>query len=521
MKDIQSRLSKRLPQLEAAALQEGAEKKRRLERVHEDFPYFCNHYLKQYFACEAAAYQKILYKVAQNRCLSEENYQALLPYIPEEYRSTLKPMEDISGIADIEPRGHGKSTRWTFAFPLWLALTGRSKYIVITSADKDSAVMQMSSIKFELENNDNIIEDFGLQRLPGNDWKADNILLSNKARIQAFGKGGSMRGAKNFASRPDYVIVDDAFKDNESESEKIRDKVYSWFSKTVLPIGQTDTLFIMVNTITHNEDLPSRTLQEIADGSKPDWIGLRFSAEVAPGQPLWPERYSWEYLKNMEKKIGSLAYAQEYLSRALSDEDRIFRKEWFRIVQMADLPADLKYGEGIDPATGVHDESAVVDAASSKWEGKIYVIASHGQRESTDAFKKRLIERYKTFRYKRACMETVTFQEVYKNEILRDAMRQGISLPIKGILPGRASKAQRMMGLSPLIENGTIVFLPGNEKLIKQLCDFPTGGYDDLCDALYYAVKALKIKGIDADEGLILGGEKTMRLREYRRTLNI
>ncbi len=199
----------------------------------------------------------------------------------------------------------------------------------------------------------------------------------------------------------------------------------------------------------------------------------------------------------MEAKIGSLAYAQEYLSRALNDGDRMFQRAWFVDVSDADVPRKTKRFEGIDPATGKHDMSAVVDIATSKETGKIYVLGSHGKAESTQKFKDRLYARYATYRYRKAGMEAVAFQEVYKNEILRDGIRRGVSLPIKGMNPGRGSKAQRNMMLSPLIENGTIVFCPGNEMLKKQLEDFPFGSFDDLVDALYYAVKTTKMKGID------------------------
>lgn len=515
MTDAIEALSKRIPSL---ALDAGSVKGReRVRRAKDDFAFFCSTYLPKYFSCEMAAYQKLLVRIAQERRLDEATLTELRQYVPEDFQGTLMPMEHLSGMADVEPRGHGKSTRWTFAFPLWLALTGRTRFVVITAADKTSAVAQMSSIKQELEMNDQIIQDFGDQ--VGSEWKADNILLKNGVRIRAFGKGSSMRGVKNRESRPDYVIVDDVFKDQEAESQSARDKVDAWFRKTILPIGQPGTFFVMVNTITHNDDLISRTLKDIADGRRPGWIGIRLAAEIGEGRPLWPQRYSWKFLKDMETSIGSVAYAQEYMSRALSDEDRLFRKEWIRVVPDAEVPRALARYEGIDPATGAHDLSAVVDIGFSKEEGRIYVLSSHGRKESTETFKQRLIQRYIAYRYRRAGMEAVAFQNVYRQEIVRDAAKRGLSLPLKAMNPGRGSKVQRDMMLSPLIENGTIVFCQGNDDLIDQLLEFPTGRYDDLVDALYYAVKVSGMKGLDwydADEG---GGAD--ELARMRRMLNI
>lgn len=516
MNEALKALSKRIPELRG---DDGDDARRgRVARAHDDFAFFCSTYLGRYFSCEMAPYQRLLVRIAQERSLPEDALDELRGYVPEDFQGTLAPMAHLKGMADVEPRGHGKSTRWTFAFPLWLALTGRSRFVVITGAEKGSAVAQMGAMKQELEQNDLLIQDYGDQ--VGGTWKADEILLRNGARIRAFGKAGSMRGAKNREARPDYVIVDDVFKDQEAESPALREKVDSWFKKTVLPIGQPETFFVMVNTITHNDDLISRVLKRIGDGDMPGWIGIRLAAELGEGRPLWPQRYSWRYLKDMETSIGSVAYAQEYMSRALSDEDRLFRKEWIRVVADAEVPRRLARYEGIDPATGAHDLSAVVDIGYSKEEGRIYVVASDGHKESTERFKQRLISRYLHYRYRKAGMEAVAFQNVYRQEIVRDAAKRGLSLPLKAMNPGRGSKVQRDMMLSPLIENGTIVFCQGNDMLIDQLLEFPTGRYDDLVDALYYAVKVSGMKGVDFydDEP---DGDGADALARMRRMLNI
>lgn len=510
-------LTKRIPELRNSLL--NGDKRRRVERAGKDFPFFCEYYLSHYFSCKPAAYQKLLYEIAQERSIDEEKAAELRSYMPEDFRSTVYPVEYIKGIADVEPRGHGKSTRWNFAYPLWLALFRKCEYIITVGLAGGNGAEHLSNIRFELENNDRLIEDFGYMRKKGYVWREDKIKLSNGVMLQAFGRGSSMRGVRNGASRPDYVIVDDVFKDQDSQSPDIRESVYNWFKRTVLPIGQPNTFFIMVNTVTHDDDLISRTLKEINEKKMPGWIGLRFSAEISEGQPLWPERYSWQFLKSQESAVGSLAYAQEYLSRAVADEDRLFHKEWIRYVTDADVPRRLSCYEGIDPATGAHDMSAVVDVGYSKDEGRIYVLGSHGKKESPEQFKDRLISRYRHYGYRRAVMENVAFQNVYKQEIIRDAMKKGISIPIKGMAPGKGSKTQRNMMLSPMIENGTIVFCKGNDTLIEQLLSFPTGNYDDLVDALYYAVAAVGLKGFSSSP--FRGSQGVLDLKTIRRIYDI
>jgi predicted phage terminase large subunit-like protein len=513
-------LAKRNKGLETAALDKAAReaKEARLKKAENDFTYFCEYYLSDYFFCKPAEYQKILYEVIQNRELTEENANKLKKLVPDEFQSTFKARKNLRGIIDVEPRGHGKSTRMTFAFPLWQLLFKKSKFIIIIGASKDDAILQLENTRFALEENDNIIDDFGF--LKGSTWNKQFLSLTNGTAIVARGKGGSLRGLRKRQNRPDLIIVDDTFKDNEADSSQIRDKVHKWFNKTIQPLG-TEALIVIVNTITNEDDLPSRLLKDIKENRKNNWIGLRFSAEIKKGVPLWSERYTWKELKTLQNDLGSIAYAQEYLSKPLSDEDRIFKTSWIVRCQHSEIPTYLYRTEGIDPATGVHDMSAVVDAGYDKESGIIYIYSSHGQRESTESFKRRLIQRYKLYRYRKAYMEDVQFQTVYKKEIIKDAAKEGVALPIKGVHPGKGSKSIRLMSISPLVENGLVVFAPGNEDLIDQLTGFPTAGYDDLCDAFYYAIKAIQENNGKKLSDLRIFNKVNNRKNNIRRSLNI
>lgn len=513
-------LAKRNKGLETAALDKAAReaKEARLKKAENDFTYFCEYYLADYFFCKPAEYQRILYDVIQNRELTEENANKLKKLVPQEFQATFKPRKELRGIIDVEPRGHGKSTRMTFAFPLWQLLFKKSKFIIIIGASKDDAILQLENTRFALEENDKIIDDFGL--LQGSTWNKQFLSLNNGTAIVARGKGGSLRGLRKRQNRPDLIIVDDTFKDNEADSSMIRDKVHKWFNKTIQPLG-TEALIVIVNTITNEADLPSRLLKDIKENRKKNWIGLRFSAEIKDGQPLWAERYTWDELKTLQNDLGSIAYAQEYLSRPLSDEDRIFKTSWIVRCQHADIPPYLYRTEGIDPATGANDMSAVVDGGYDKSTGIIYVLSSHGQKESTDTFKRRLIQRYKLYKYRKGYMEDVQFQTVYKKEIAKDALREGIALPIKGVHPGKASKSMRMMSISPLVENGLVMFAPGNEDLIDQLIGFPAAGFDDLCDAFYYMIKAIQENNGKKLSDLRIFNKVNNKKNNIRRSLNI
>jgi len=516
-------LADRNPQLAHAAesVEQRESRDKRISKARCNFPYFCEYYLPEYFTTPPARYQRILYDVIQARELTEEQATELKLLVPEDFRGTFRPAKNLRGIVDVEPRQHGKSTRMTFAYPLWCMLFKKANFILIIGASKDDAEAQMSNIREAIENNDRILDDFG--SLASTPWNKSFLTLTNGTAVMAKGKGGSLRGRRNKQYRPDLIIVDDTLKDEESDSSRMREKVARWFSRTILPLG-TEAMIVIVNTITNEDDLPSRILKDIKAGKKPGWIGLRFAAEVPSKKggksdtPLWPERYTWEDLKRIQEEIGSIAYAIEFLSRPLSDEDRIFKAAWIRRVKRSQLPEKLALYEGIDPATGAHDQSAVVLIGREKGSGSIYVISSNGKKQSTETFKRRVIDRYRLFRYRRAGMENVAFQEIYKKEIAAEAAKEGLHLPIRGMKPGRASKEARMIGISPLVENGLLQFGPGNEDLIDQLVGFPAAGYDDLCDALWYAIKVGETHG--GGDGAVRSARKG-RERLWRREARI
>ena len=130
------------PELQHAAVdvKTRTEREERLKRAENDFPYFCQYYLPDYFSLPAAEYQKILYEVIQTKELTENQTAQLREMVPEDFQDTFRPEKGIKGIVDVEPRNHGKSTRMTFAYPLWRALFRKSQFIIVIGSSSWQAL---------------------------------------------------------------------------------------------------------------------------------------------------------------------------------------------------------------------------------------------------------------------------------------------------------------------------------------------------------------------------------------------
>jgi len=90
----------------------------------------------------------------------------------------LKYMLDNKGLIEAFglPREHGKSTINSFLFPLYSTLYNKSQFTLIISATEQIALPFLDMIKDELENNELLMEDFGIQK--GNRWNNNEIWIS-------------------------------------------------------------------------------------------------------------------------------------------------------------------------------------------------------------------------------------------------------------------------------------------------------------------------------------------------------
>ena len=467
---------------------EDVDRAQRIARAKEDFEFFCRHYLPEAFPIAFGQYQKLILKLLTKGSADRRLLSGLKRFIKREHHKYLRPLKRIEGLLDIEPRDHGKTTRMSQALPLWLALTRQRVFVVVVGASKEKACDFLEFIKTELENNERLIEDFGYQR--GSVWKTNKLVLKNGNCIAALGAGEAMRGLKHRSLRPTHIICDDLLKDQEVESRTSRQRLYRWFKKVVMNLGK-DALVVVVNTIMHPDDLPSRLLQEIEEGTLSGWLGLRFSAIRPDGRPLWPERWSLEEIEKKRVQLGPHVFATEWENEPLPEEERKFLREWFQIYRPEELRGQvLRKVMAVDPATGKHsgDYSAVVVVGRAE-SGQLYVLLAWADRVSDMKLIRKIIEFYRVYRPERVIFETTAFQEVYKNQLLREAGREGYILPVRGVKHS-INKELRISKLSPLVEAGIIEFRKDQRLLMQQLEEFPRG-HDDLPDALEMAVSAL------------------------------
>ncbi len=166
-------------------------------------------------------------------------------------------------LAVAAPRGHAKSTIVSLAFILWCVLYEKEKFVVLVSATKDQAISLLKDVKDELTKNAFLLTDFPEACRPEGasaqvkPWRNARIQLPNGAMIVTYGAGQGLRGTKHGPNRPGLIIVDDIESPEGVLAEEQRDKLDTWFTKTLIHAGRPGTNVIVVGTVLHHDSLLS------------------------------------------------------------------------------------------------------------------------------------------------------------------------------------------------------------------------------------------------------------------------
>lgn len=488
-----------------------------------DLSYFGRAYLPHYFVRKSPAFHKELDDIWVSGVLKGMN-----------------PLEDAEKISRADgskraiaaPRGHAKSTNFTFKDSLHAILYAYKHYLIILSDSSDQAEAFLEDIKDELEDNADIIEDFGTMK--GEDtWKTGTIKTTNGVKVDAVGSGKKLRGRKNRSWRPDLIVLDDIENDENVNTPEQQRKLLNWFTKAVLKAGDTYTDIMYVGTILHYDSLLSNTLKNPEFKSRKyqaviswaertelweEWQELfvnlfddqheehadaffaEHQEEMLEGtEVLWEEKLPYYKLMKMKVSEGDASFNSELQNDPIDPDNATFNEEWFDFYEEGAVDfRDPRYffvGAN-DPSLGKNkksDTSAIIGLAVDRYTGYMYVADASIEKRHPDVIIEDAIamsSRYKTEygrTFRKFGVETVQFQWYFKEIMAQKSAKEGVYLPIEEI-KSNANKILRIESLQPLVKNRYIKFNRKHKTLLQQMKEFPMGKNDDGPDALKMAV---------------------------------
>lgn len=498
-----------------------------------DLGYFGRAYLKHYFVRPSPAFHEELDEIWTKGVLKGRN-----PAVDAKKISRLDGSKSVVAA----PRGHAKSTNFTFKDSLHATLYLYKHYIIILSDSSDQAEGFLSDIKTEMEDNQEIRLDFGNQQ--GKVWKSTVILTTGGVKIEAIGSGKKVRGRRHGAWRPDLLVLDDIENDENVNTPDQRRKLDSWFKKAVSKAGDTYTDIMYIGTILHYDSLLSNTLKNpeyesrtyravISFSDRDDlwdkWTELytnlfdpdhkqharefylEHEAEMLKGtEVLWPEKLDYYKLMVIKVSDGDAAFNSELQNDPIDPDSASFQEEWMDYYEpeLVDFK-DIRYvfvGAN-DPSLGKNkksDTSAIINLAVDLYSGYLYIEMASIEKRKPDQIIKDIFEANRRLKrdygkgFYKFGVETVQFQYFFKEVMAQLSAELGEYIPIEEI-QSTVNKMLRIESLQPYIKNGYIKFNAKHKTLIKQLLEYPMGRNDDGPDALQMAVAlALTIRVLAA-----------------------
>ena len=202
------------------------------------------------------------------------------------------------------------------------------------------------------------------------------------------------------------------------------------------------------------------------------------------GSLFFPEKLTAEFLMNVRKAQGSYIYANQYLNQIIPDDDKRFKKEWFRYYK--DIPDQVINFGFIDPAISTEDTSdwTALVIVSVDVEGHWYVRLAQRAKLSPTEIVNLAFNAVAKWNLQIIGIEDIAYQRALLYMIEDEGKRRGKVLPAHGIgLGDMRHKDTRILGLVPRFEWGRISLCEGLFDLENELNFFPRGS-KDIVDAL-------------------------------------
>ncbi len=458
-------------------------------------------------------------------------------------------LKSISGWKEllVWPRGFGKSSHICTGLGIYsCALRKRPYFAIVKNSFQSQAQPEVMAIREELQYNTDLNEYFG--PFKGSTWGKGELVTAGRwphggIKVQGFGVGMRIRGAKHGPHRIGIVVMDDLETLESVESRDQRDKIRGWHDRDAMQAGlepgEVDNcLYFDIGTRLHMDCLVANLMK------RPAWIHRFWQAELSPAKNQvpwgrWKEivcdlsnenrlkaglqffnshrsemlegtEVSWKdgydfyrlaLIKLGEQKVGEetvASFEAEMQNNPLSWDQRVFKVRHY--YHMEDREGELwlvpdSWGKAVkykdcdiygacDPSLGEGDFSAIILMARSPYGQKFVIVADLKKRDPD-----RIIDDILFYCRGREVecfgIESNAFQKLLYTDAVKAAMEKQEYVPFLPI-PATGKKSLRICALAPDLSNGYILLNRDHRLLNEQIEDYALKGvaYDDGPDCL-------------------------------------
>ena len=423
----------------------------------------------------------------------------------------------------IAPRDHAKTSN-VVGRVIWELGRDPNLRVKIVCASDGRAKERLFEIDQHITTNKRVQEVFPhLQPDPNAPWNAHRLVLKRKAKhrdasVEALGITSTATGG-----RADLLIADDVVdRRNALSFPALREQIKQAWKSDWTNLLEPDSRVWYICTLWSPSDLSHELMENKA------YTVLRYDIDDAFGS-IWPGKWNEAALRARYDEIQSIEFNRAFRNQAIDLESTLVQPTWFQYRNLQNDPVfvealendELVFLNSYDPAgspTGKKDQDytgACIAAIHIKT-GMIYIIDAWHQRITVGASADTVYEeacRYEPWQVLIEKIGQSTLDEWVINEHPEMESLIRVTKP-------RVSKAMRLMGATPLLEKGRVIFshhldpngeaFQGNRgSLVDELQEFPFGKHDDIVDAFSQMVAVARMHFLDVDAD---GGENVIEI---------
>lgn len=387
----------------------------------------------------------------------------------------------------LAPRGHAKTTIEGFLLPMFYAIERPEVFQHFLNVQNTSskAINLNVSMKTEFECNEVLIDLYGDLRALDEKWTEKTFVLKNGVIFSCVGAGESLRGIQYKNKRPDCIIADDLYDDDDINNAQRVEKKNRWFWSTLYPARAKSK-----NYAVHIQGtaISKIDLMHTGDNTK------IFKIIDRAGKILWPQLWNKEEIEKEKENIGSIIFSREYLNEVRDDESSIIKEGWIKTYKASELAQTGKKLTKIcalDPACG--------EKALNDFSGYCYLLYD----ENYNVYIERVAEMKNSFNANMNCIDqwnsrynpsVFAIEAIAGFKQLTQEVKRTKNVRLKEVTSVK-DKISRLEAQSFRFENGKVfINTEMNKKeydnLIEQLINnYPV--HDDVRDGVVLAMEQI------------------------------
>jgi len=414
--------------------------------------------------------------------------------IPADHHKEWLPLlcGDDEKVSILSPRGSAKST--------WLALDaaweiGRAPDIqIIYVGYSESVALKQSRLVKRLLESKRYQEVFPHIR-PGSRWSdTDWEIDKSRAGVTSLDSDYTFYGVGALGSitsrRSDLILFDDLIKSSAAiANPEIREKLIINIDEVIMPTLIPGGRVRNIGTRFRRDDLHA-TKFTVDQG----WKLIEQSA-IVEGRSYWPDRFSLEFLENLQQQ-NPITFAYQFQNVIPpNDDEAIIKAEWIKYGVVPTAFDELLMG--VDLAASEKEKGDYTAMVLIGRVGNLYYVVEALRYRMAGNLEKirRICELRKQYGQFKMVVERVAYQASFAGDWRDEMKRRRLSWHCGEYIP-KGDKDQRLEGISGIFANGLVILNRDRPmtSLVSELLRTDLE-HDDLADACVIGLASLLKKG--------------------------